>query len=147
MKITISQLPHATFINRQHHGLHIPSFLVNQLKSRTRKLYVRLNSADATKHSHLGIYIVALKHNHTRTPNLINDAILSLSRYWFHLQDADQPLITLILKNFLQTQPFTQLLGLPLISSTPQHEFPFTLLGHSHFHTQYKSYTTSLPSS
>ena len=47
-KITISQLPHATSLDRKDHGIHIPFLLVNQLESRAHKLDVRLNSTDET---------------------------------------------------------------------------------------------------
>ena len=43
-KHTITQPVHATFLSRDHHGLHIPSLLLTQLQGRARKLDVRLNS-------------------------------------------------------------------------------------------------------
>ena len=109
----MSQPPHATFLNRQYHGLHIPSLLVNQFKSRARELNVRINSIDVKQHAYPPAYIAALQHNHTRISNLINDAILSLSRYGFHLRDADLPIITIVLQDLLHTQSFVHLLSLP----------------------------------
>ena len=110
------QPSHSIFLDRQHHGLHIASLLVNQLKSRARELDVRLNSVDTTKYVHPRACIATLKHSHTRTPNLINDTILSLSRYGFYLHDAHQPLIVVILQDLLYTQSSAHLLDLPSTS-------------------------------
>ena len=136
-KSTITQPSHATFLDRTHHGLHIPSLLVNQLKSRARELDVRLNSADANQHAPPRARLAALKQNHRGTPNLINNATLSLSQYGFHLRDADHPVITLILQDLLHNDPDAHLLGLPPNSSSITDSSPFTLLGHSRARTPY----------
>ena len=60
-------------------------------------------------------------HSH---PNLINDIILSLSRYNFNLRNADHSLITIILQDLLYVQPSTHLLVLPPTSSLSRHGSP-----------------------
>ena len=92
------------FFDRQHHFLHIYSFLDNQLKSHANELGIRINSDDTTQHAHPSTRITVLKHNHTRTPNLIIDTVLSLSLYVFHLCDVDQTIITIVLHDLLHTR-------------------------------------------
>ena len=136
-KSTITQPPHATFIDRAHHGLHIPSLLVNQLKSRARELDVRLNSTDPHQHAPPRARLAALSNNHRSTPNLINNAILSLGQFGFHLRDADHPVVTIILQELLHTTSSAHLLGLPPPTSSTTGGSPFTLLGHGHAHTPF----------
>ena len=88
-KRIISQPSHAILSNRQHHGLHIFSFQDDQLKSHTHELNVRIDSTDTTQHAQPRVRFAYLEHNHTRTPNLINDTILSLSQYDFYLRDPN----------------------------------------------------------
>ena len=131
-KNTMTQPPDVVSIYRQYHGLHISFLTINQLKSHARELDVRINSVDATQQAHPRTRMVALEHNHTRTPNLINDAILKLSRYDFHLRDADKLLIIIIMQHFLHTQPSVYLLGIPPSSYIYHSGSQFTLLGNPH---------------
>ena len=83
------------------------------------------------------VRVATLKHNYARVPNLINGVILSLSRYGFHLRNAYQLLITIILQSLLHMQPPARLLGIMPISSLPQCGSPILLLGHSYAYISY----------
>ena len=124
-KSTISPPLYTTFVDRPHNGFHILFFLVNQLKTRAHELYVRLYSVDGTQHAHPPRTHRCPQTQSHSYPNLINDTIISISLYVFHLRDADHPVLTIILQDLLHTQSFAHLLGLHPTSLLPQHGSSF----------------------
>ena len=96
---TRTQPTHATFLDRTHHGLHIPSMLNHQLKSCARELDVRLNSNAPLQSAFPRARLTAMYQNYIRAPNLVHAASRYIITYVIHLRDADQPIIT----NPLQT--------------------------------------------
>lgn len=95
MKNTTTQPTHTTFFDRQYHGLHSSFLLINQWKSRARKIDVLINSVDTAQYTHFGTRLVVLHRNHRHTHNFQKNSITSLSRYVFYLRDADNHVTTI----------------------------------------------------
>ena len=72
---TRTQPAHATFLDRTHHGLHIPSMLNQQLKSCARELDVRLNSKEPLQSAFPRARLAALHQNHTTHPILCTQPV------------------------------------------------------------------------
>ena len=126
---TQTQPAHATFLNRRHHHLHIPSMLNQQLKSCARELDVRPDSNEPFQSAFPRARLAALHHNHTRTPNLIHQACHYISTYGIHHRDADQLIITNTLQTLLHHTDSSPLLGIPPQNNTILNPSPFNIIG------------------
>ena len=136
-KHTVTQPAHATFLSRDHHGLHIPSLLLTQLQGRARELDVRLNSPDPTQHAPPLARLAAMIPRPNDHKNLIRDAIISLAQFGLHLRDADQPITSISLQLLLHDQPDKTLLGQPSPKHATTSNSPFTITGDVEEHTPY----------
>ena len=136
-KHTITQPAHATFLSRDHHGLHIPSLLLTQLQGRARELDVRLNSPDPAQHGPPRERLAAMSTSSRQHRNLIRDAILSLAQFGLDYCDADEPVITNTLQLLLHRRPDKTLLGQPNTHTIVDTNSPFTIHGNFLEHTPY----------
>ena len=85
---TRTQLTHATFIDRKHHGSHIPFLLNQQLKSCAREIDANLNSTKLLQSALPHTRLAAIHHNHINTPNLMDVTSIYLNTYGIHLRDV-----------------------------------------------------------
>ena len=136
-KHTVTQQAHATFLSRDHHGLHIPSLLLTQLQGRARKFDVSLNSPDPTQHAPPLDRLAAMIPQPNDHKNLIRDAIISLAQYSLHFRDADQPLTSLSLQLLLHDHPARTHLEQPSAQHNISSTSPFSITRAFEEHTPY----------
>ena len=126
---TVTQPAYTTFLSRDHHSLHIPSMLLDQLQGRAGKFGVRLNSPDPAQYLPLLACLSAMTTRPNNRKNLIRDAIISLAQYGLHFRDIDKPVLTITLQLLLYDQYqhilLDQLFFNPLTILTS----PFTITG------------------
>ena len=136
-KHTVTQPAHATFLSRDHHGLHIPSLLLTQLQGHARELDVRLNSSDPTQHAPSLVRLAPMISQPNHHKNLIRDAIISLAQYGLHFRDDYQLLTSLSLQLLLHGHPARTLLGKPPAQHDTTSTSPFDITGNFEEHAVY----------